>query len=91
MEFAPFWIESQGGDPLEVLRLAMSLGAVFEWPKLSRFKGDGINQLLSSCLVDADIVRFTEWVRNRRANGRGWRDIGIVSGVDLFGSKNTDS
>jgi FkbM family methyltransferase len=77
-EFAPMWLESQGSDPVSVLRWLLHRYRVYEhagrfcWNCASLAQGLGMPISLGSAEA------FVKYVRGLNAKGSGWVDLFIV-------------
>jgi FkbM family methyltransferase len=74
-EFAPYWLKSQGTDPLEFLRTLVTNYMVIEAPARSRFKRDNINRLFSEPLSINESEDFLSYIVSLNDNDLGWCDL----------------
>lgn len=73
-EFAPYWLRSQGTDPVDLLRYLIDRYAVAELPKRARFRADSLASVRANTLGSDDIEEFVPYVVGL-ARDRGWCDL----------------
>lgn len=77
-EFAPQWLESQGSDPVQLLRWLMDRFDVFESAGRVQATSQYLSDVLGTPLkpgIEEDFVRYT---RNLALNDKGWVDLYIL-------------
>jgi FkbM family methyltransferase len=74
-EFAPYWLRSQGNDPVEFLRALTKKFTVVEAPARAQYIGDELEQLLSRPLQPTDAEPFTRHIQSLNQDGLGWCDL----------------
>ena len=74
-EFAPYWLISQGTNPLEFLRHLIANFIVIEAPARSRYKRDNLNKPFSEPLTINESENFLSYVVSLNDNNLGWCDL----------------
>jgi FkbM family methyltransferase len=74
-EFAPFWLRSQGTDPIELLSYLIRNFQVAEAPERIKFNAVSLDDLWSTALTLDQATDFIAWVENLNRNKRGWVDL----------------
>jgi len=81
-EFAPYWLKSQGTDPVALLESLLSKYVVVEIPNRCRFRGDYLSSLVRSSLKSDDSLDFVNYIESlaKRSDGVGigWCDLLIL-------------
>lgn len=73
-EFAPFWLISQGTDPIILLEYLIDKYLVMELPKRTRFKGDSVKSLTKNALKKEECSDFVNYTKSL-AKQQGWCDL----------------
>jgi FkbM family methyltransferase len=74
MEFAPFWLKSQGTCPMQFLSFMINNFDVAELPRLA-FKTCQIEEIFSKKLLISDVERFIEYVKDQGKDDKGWVEL----------------
>lgn len=81
-EFAPYWLKSQGTDPVSLLQFLISKYVVAESPNRCRFRGDYLSSIVRSSLKSDDSLAFVNYIESlaKRSDGVGigWCDLVIL-------------
>lgn len=77
-EFAPQWLESQGTDPVALLRRLIASYAVHESPGRQRWNCATLAEAIGAQLRAGDEEAFVHYVRNLAIQDKGWVDIYIL-------------
>lgn len=75
MEFAPFWLESQGTVPLELLNSLLDRFEVVEYPSRIPYGAPSLESLFAHPLKKSDAADFHDYVVSLNGNRRGWVDL----------------
>lgn len=75
MEFAPHWLDSQGTDPLELLRYILERYEAVECPARPTFGTPSLDSLFSTPLAPERAKEFLAHVTALDREGRGWVDL----------------
>jgi FkbM family methyltransferase len=80
IEYAPFWLKSQGHDPLEFLQFLVSNFDVFEASHRTAFLIDSFNELVSEKrrLKPEVLVNFICHITSLNRDSMGWCDLIII-------------
>lgn len=79
MEFAPYWLRSQGHSPEDFLQLLIARYRVTEAPARARFGHNELGYLFSSALSENAVRPFVQHVESLNGNGRGWVDLYVAA------------
>jgi FkbM family methyltransferase len=74
-EFAPYWLLSQGTDPIELLAYLLDNFQVAEAPERIDFNTLVLDDLWSRALTQDQAKDFIQWVTNLNRDNRGWVDL----------------
>ena len=74
-EFAPYWLESQGTNPIAFLKKLVTNFCVVESPMRGRFKNDSLNDILKNPIQENEIENFINYIVKHNKNNRGWCDL----------------
>lgn len=77
-EFAPEWLESQGSDPVALLRWLLKRFAVHENAGRTGWKTRSLAGALGVPLEQGDEAAFVDYVRNLALKDKGWVDLYIL-------------
>ena len=77
-EFAPMWMESQGSDPVGLLRDLLDRYSVYENIGRHAWNSRHLGDVLGRPLVPGCEEAFVHYVRNLALNDRGWVDLYVV-------------
>ena len=81
-EFAPYWLRSQGTDPVSFIEFLISKYVVAEIPNRCRFRGDYLSSIVRSSLKSDDSLAFVNYIESlaKRSDGVGigWCDLVIL-------------
>jgi FkbM family methyltransferase len=83
-EFAPAWLESQGSDPVALLRRLVSNYRVFEAPGRQRWNCSDLDELVGSMLEPGSESSFVHYVRNLARDDKGWVDLYVRPAMKLL-------
>jgi len=75
VEFAPYWLRSQGNDAKDLLARLIDLFLVTECPERPRFGRDLVVALFRDPLTAGEVDGFVGHVEALDRNGRGWVDL----------------
>ncbi len=75
MEFAPFWLRSQGTDPRELLAYVLERYELAEFPARVRFGTASLESLFETPIRRERIDEFLAHVVAQDKLGRGWVDV----------------
>lgn len=75
-EFAPYWLRSQGTNPVAFLKKLTETFQVVELPVRTRYR-DSLKNL--NKLHQSDVSEFINYIQSLDANNRGWCDLLIHS------------
>lgn len=75
IEFAPYWLKSQGTEPIKFLKYLISKYQVAELPNRSRFKGDFLSDIFNSTIEIDEINDFINYIQSLNRDGLGWCDL----------------
>lgn len=77
-EFAPQWLESQGTDPIGLLKWLMARFDVFESAGRVRWAARRLNDVIGQRLPDGQEAAFVSYVRNLALDDKGWVDLYVL-------------
>ena len=77
-EFAPMWLESQGSDPVSLLKRLVAEYDVYESSGRARWNCHDLAELIGSKLQPGCEADFVSYVRRLANRGLGWVDIYIL-------------
>lgn len=77
-EFAPMWLESQGTDPVNLLRYLLSRYAVFESAARVRWNANTLSDVIGAPLILGCEKDFVAYVRKLALQDRGWVDLFVL-------------
>jgi FkbM family methyltransferase len=77
MEFAPFWLDQAGTDPVAFIKWICNDHNVCELPAGMQFYFDEIDNIQKRKLVESDLDEFVKYVKALRRNEKGWCDLMI--------------
>ncbi|WP_411035517.1 FkbM family methyltransferase [Shinella sp. BYT-45] len=77
-EFAPQWMDSQGSDPVNMLRDLTARYDVFESPGRQRWNSSTLEDILGTPLHSGCEFEFVDYVRKLAMHGRGWVDLYVL-------------
>lgn len=81
-EFAPYWLKSQGTDPVSFIQSLISKYVVAEIPNRCRFRGDYLSSIVRSSLKSDDSLAFVNYIESLAklsdGVGIGWCDLLIL-------------
>ena len=75
MEFAPYWLEAQGTNPVEFLEEMVSLNEVAEIPARIPYFTRSVDDLFASKLNIDRVRDFCTYVKELVSNDVGWTDL----------------
>lgn len=75
MEFAPNWLQSQGHDPLALLRSLLARFEVAEFPERIPWGTRSLNELFRCRLKSRSAEQFLNYVVSLNGKGLGWVDL----------------
>lgn len=75
MEFAPHWLESQGTDPVALLRDLAGRHEVCEFPERIVWGTRAFDDLFPVPIAPAQAADFVSYVRRLNYHDRGWVDL----------------
>jgi FkbM family methyltransferase len=79
MEFAPYWLQSQGHDPLDLLEYLTDLYEITEYPERLRYNTQTLNGLFDKLIQPKQLPDFCQHVVSLNQNQRGWVDLMVRS------------
>jgi FkbM family methyltransferase len=74
-EFAPYWLLSQGTEPIELLTYLLNNFQVAEAPERIDFNTLVLDDLWARSLTVDQAGDFIEWITNLNRDKRGWVDL----------------
>lgn len=74
-EFAPYWLMSQGTEPIELLNYLIKNFLVAEAPERVTFNTLVLDDLWDKALTLEQASDFIDWVTNLNKDRRGWVDL----------------
>jgi FkbM family methyltransferase len=74
-EFAPYWLLSQGTEPIELLTYLLNNFQVAEAPERIDFNTLVLDDLWARSLTVDQAGDFIEWITNLNRDRRGWVDL----------------
>ncbi len=77
-EFAPMWLESQGSDPVALLRALLERYSVHEAAGRVRWRTASLRALVGPPLAPGCEADFVDYVRNLAIRGQGWVDLYVL-------------
>lgn len=77
-EFAPQWLESQGTDPVNLLRWLLARFAVHESLGRVRWSCRRLDEAIGPPLRSEDAAAFVGYVRNLARDDKGWIDLYVL-------------
>jgi FkbM family methyltransferase len=77
-EFAPYWLDSQGTNPFDLLNYLTSTFHVVELPARSSFLSNSISDILKYKLLPSNIENFINYISSLNKANRGWCDLLIL-------------
>ena len=80
-EFAPQWLESQGSDPVALLRWLLARFAVHESAGRLRWNCRSLSEAISAPLMPSCEQDFVRYVRNLALDDKGWVDLYVLPPV----------
>jgi len=83
-EFAPYWLKSQGTDPISFLKELIKKFHVVESPMRAKFKNDRLIDVLKNPIQENEIETFIKYIVNHNKDNKGWCDLFIYpKGLEL--------
>ncbi|MEN8135604.1 MAG: FkbM family methyltransferase [Thermodesulfobacteriota bacterium] len=77
-EFAPYWLNSQGTNPVNLLNYITSTFHVVELPARSSFLSNSISDILKYKLLPSNSENFINYITSLNKENRGWCDLLII-------------
>jgi FkbM family methyltransferase len=77
-EFAPMWLESQGTDPVALLRSLVERYDVHESPGRQRWNCRSLAEAVGTRLAAGEEAEFVSYVRNLAGRDLGWVDLYVM-------------
>jgi FkbM family methyltransferase len=77
-EFAPYWLKSQGTDPVAFLEYLVSRYDVAELPVRFGFKEDFLGTFAKRKIAFSEIADFVNHIQRNNKTARGWCDLMVL-------------